>query len=43
MATAARREGRNHELFAEFLLTQFPESPGGIAAPEEAGSRIVIP
>ncbi len=39
-----RTSGRpKSRAFAEFLLTQFPESPGGIAAPEEAGSRIVIP
>jgi len=42
MAHAARREAEITS-FREFLLTQFPESPGGIAAPEEAGSRIVIP
>lgn len=39
-----RTSGRpKSRAFAEFLLTQFPESPGGIAAPEEAGSRIVFP
>lgn len=29
--------------FVDFLLAQFPEKPSGVAAPEEAGSRLVLP
>jgi len=29
--------------FVDFLFAQFPEKPSGIAAPEEAGSRIIVP
>ena len=29
--------------FMDFLFAQFPESPSAIAAPEEAGSRIITP
>jgi hypothetical protein len=29
--------------FVDFLLAQFPEKASGIAAPEEAGSRLVLP
>ena len=40
----ARTSGRPKSRgFADFLLAQFPENPSGIAAPEDAGSRIVIP
>jgi hypothetical protein len=39
-----RTSGRlKSRAFADFLLAQFPEKPSGIAAPEEAGSRIVVP
>jgi hypothetical protein len=29
--------------FVDFLFAQFPESASGVAAPEDSGSRIVIP
>ncbi len=29
--------------FVDFLFAQFPEKPSGVAAPEEAGSRIIVP
>ncbi len=39
-----RTSGRpKSRAFVDFLLAQFPEKPSGIAAPEEAGSRIVVP
>ena len=39
-----RTSGRpKSRAFADFLLAQFPEKPGGIAAPEEARQRIMIP
>jgi hypothetical protein len=39
-----RTSGRpKSRAFVDFLLAQFPEKPPGIAAPEEAGSRIVTP
>jgi len=39
-----RTSGRpKSRAFADFLLAQFPEKPSGIAGPEEAGSRIVVP
>ena len=39
-----RTSGRpKSRAFIDFLLAQFPESKSAIAAPEEAGSRIVIP
>ena len=39
-----RTSGRpKSRAFADFLLAQFPEKPGGIATPEEAASGIVIP
>jgi len=39
-----RTSGRpKSRAFVDFLLAQFPEKPGGIAAPEEAASGIVIP
>ncbi len=39
-----RTSGRpKSRAFVDFLLTQFPEKPGGIATPEESASGIVIP
>ena len=39
-----RTSGRpKSRAFADFVLAQFPEKPSGIAAPEDAGSRIVVP
>jgi len=39
-----RTSGRpKSRALVDFLLAQFPEKPAGVAAPEEAGSRIVIP
>jgi len=29
--------------FVDFVFAQFPEGPSGIAAPDESGSRIVVP
>jgi hypothetical protein len=29
--------------FVDFLMAQFPEKPSGIAAPEEVGSRLIVP
>lgn len=40
----ARTSGRpKSRAFVEFLLAQFPEQPAGIAAPEDAGSRLITP
>lgn len=39
-----RTSGRpKSRAFVDFLLAQFPEKPPGIAAPAEAGSRIITP
>lgn len=39
-----RTSGRpKSRAFVDFLFAQFPEKASGIAAPEESGSRIVIP
>ena len=39
-----RTSGRpKSRAFVDFLLGQFPMTPGGVAAPETAGSGIVIP
>jgi hypothetical protein len=39
-----RTSGRpKSRAFVDFLFAQFPENPSGIAAPEDVGSRIVIP
>ena len=39
-----RTSGRpKSRAFVDFLLAQFPEKPSGVAAPEEAGSRLVLP
>jgi hypothetical protein len=39
-----RTSGRSKSrAFIDFLLAQFPESKSAIAAPEEVGSRIVMP
>ena len=39
-----RTSGRpKSRAFVDFLLTQFPEKPAGVAAPEEVGSRIIAP
>jgi hypothetical protein len=38
--TSGRPKARS---FAEFVLAQFPEKQSGVAAPEEAGSRIIVP
>jgi len=39
-----RTSGRpKSRAFVDFLLAQFPEKASGITAPEEAGSRIVLP
>ena len=29
--------------FVDFLFSQFPEKPSALAAPEEAGSRLIVP
>jgi hypothetical protein len=40
----ARTSGRpKSRSFVDFLLAQFPENPSAIAAPEDAGSRIIVP
>jgi hypothetical protein len=40
----ARSSGRPKARgFAEFVLAQFPEKQSGIAAPEEVGSRVIVP
>jgi len=40
----ARTSGRpKSRAFADFLYAQFPADPSAVAAPEAAGSRIVIP
>jgi hypothetical protein len=39
-----RTSGRpKSRAFVDFLLAQFPEKPTGIAAPEEVGSRLIVP
>ena len=39
-----RTSGRpKSRAFVEFLLAQFPQKASGIAAPEDAGSRIIVP
>ena len=39
-----RTSGRpRSRAFVDFLLAQFPEKTSGIAAPEEAGSRLITP
>jgi hypothetical protein len=39
-----RTSGRpKSRAFIDFLLAQFPEQPSGIAAPEYAGNRLVVP
>jgi hypothetical protein len=39
-----RTSGRpKSRAFMDFLVAQFPEKPSGIAAPEDAGSRLVLP
>jgi hypothetical protein len=39
-----RTSGRpKSRAFVDFLLSQFPEKTSGIAAPEEVGSRIIVP
>jgi len=40
----ARTSGRpKSRAFLDFVLSQFPESRSAIAAPEEAGSRLIVP
>jgi hypothetical protein len=40
----SRTSGRpKSRAFVDFLLAQFPEKQSGVAAPAEAGSRIIIP
>jgi hypothetical protein len=40
----ARTSGRpKSRAFVEFVSSQFPEKASGIAAPEEAGSRLIVP
>jgi hypothetical protein len=40
----SRTSGRpKSRAFVDFLFAQFPEAPAGVAAPEAAESRIVIP
>jgi hypothetical protein len=40
----SRTSGRpKSRAFVDFLFEQFPESPAGITAPEETGSRIIVP
>jgi hypothetical protein len=39
-----RTSGRpKSRAFVAFLMAQFPEKPSGIAAPEEVGSRLIVP
>ncbi len=39
-----RTSGRpKSRAFVDFLIAQFPEKPSGIAAPEEVGSRLIVP
>ena len=39
-----RTSGRpKSRAFVDFLMAQFPEKPSGIAAPEELGSRLIVP
>ncbi len=41
---SGRTSGRpKSRAFADFLLAQFPEKTSGVAAPQETGSRIVMP
>jgi hypothetical protein len=41
---AARTSGRpRSRAFVDFLFAQFPENQSGLAAPEEAASRIIVP
>ena len=40
----ARTSGRpKSRAFIDFVFAQFPERPTGIVAPEDAGSRIIVP
>jgi len=40
----ARTSGRpKSRAFVDFLFAQFPENQSALAAPEEAGSRIIVP
>jgi hypothetical protein len=40
----ARTSGRpKSRVFAEFLFAQFPEKDSVVVAPQEAGSRIILP
>jgi hypothetical protein len=39
-----RTSGRpKSRAFVDFVMAQFPEKPSGIAAPEEVGSRLIVP
>jgi hypothetical protein len=39
-----RTSGRpKSRAFVDFLMAQFPEKPSGIAAPEDVGSRLIVP
>jgi hypothetical protein len=39
-----RTSGRpKSRAFAEFVLAQFPEKESSVIAPQEAGSRIIVP
>ena len=39
-----RTSGRpKSRAFVDFLFAQFPENPSALAAPEDAGSRIIVP
>ena len=39
-----RTSGRpKSRAFVDFLFAQFPEKPSAVAAPEETGSRIIVP
>jgi hypothetical protein len=40
----ARTSGRpKSRAFVDFVLSQFPENSSAIAAPEDAGSRLITP
>jgi hypothetical protein len=40
----ARTSGRpKSRAFVDFVVSQFPEQPSGVAAPEDVGSRIITP
>jgi len=40
----ARSSGRpKSRAFVDFLFAQFPEKSEGVAAPEDAGRRIIVP